>query len=264
METSLAKPPLILDLNPLHSLSIPLCMTTDVMHLAGNISDLLISLWHADMDIGPGDDKSTWDWAIFKDKDLWTSHGKDVAAAGSFLPGSYDHKPHNIAEKINTQYKTWEFQMYMFGIAPILLYGILPMKYWFHYCQLVRGFQIICQYSLTHEQLKDVHTLLCMCLATELQAFLLPTLPRPHLLCLSRCPPGHSPSSRGLSKRTSHLLCTMDHGANDQQLRSTNLSTIQTICQPCSRGHLLLPSQYPALHHARAQLPPQSTPPWLH
>ena len=161
-ETSLTKPPLILGLNPLHSLGVPLCMTTDVMHLAGNISDLLISLWRADMDVGPGDDKSTWDWAIFRDEDLWTSHGKDVAAAGSFLPGSYDRKPHNITEKINTQYKTWEFQLYTFSIAPILLYGILPMKYWSHYCQLVRGFQIICQYSLTHEQLEDAHTLLCV------------------------------------------------------------------------------------------------------
>jgi hypothetical protein len=138
-------------------------MTTDVTHLAGNILDLLISLWRADMDVGPGDDKSTWDWAIFKDGGLWaSSDGKDVAAAGSFLPGSYDHKSHNISKKINIQYKTWEFQLYTFGIAPILLYGILPMKYWSHYCQLVHGFQMICQYSLTHEQLEDAHTLFCV------------------------------------------------------------------------------------------------------
>ena len=62
----------------------------------------------------------------------------------------------------NTQYKTWEFQLYTFVIAPILLYGILPTKYWSHYCQLVRGFQIICQYSLIHKQLKDAHTLFCV------------------------------------------------------------------------------------------------------
>lgn len=160
-KTGLTKPPLILGLNPLRSLGVPLSMTTDIMHLAGNISDLLISLWRGNMDVGPTDDKSTWDWAILKDEDLWASHGREVAAAGSFLPGSYDRKPRNIAEKINTQYKTWEFQLYTFGIAPILLYGILPSKYWSHFCQLVRGFQIVCQHSATHQQLQDAHALLC-------------------------------------------------------------------------------------------------------
>lgn len=161
-ETGLTKPPLILGLNPSRSLGIPLCITTDIMHLARNISDLLISLWHGDMDIGPDNDKSTWDWAILRDKDIWMSHGKDVAATGSFLPGSYDRKPWGITKKINTQCKTWEFQLYTFGIALILLYSILPLKYWSHYCQLICGFQILCQYSLTHEQLEDAHTLLCV------------------------------------------------------------------------------------------------------
>lgn len=161
-ETGLTKPPLILGLSPACSLGIPLCMTTDVMHLAGNISDLLISLWRGEIDVAPSDDKNTWDWAIFRDNDRWASHGRDVAAVGSFLPGSFDRKPRNIAEKINTQYKTWEFQLYMFGLAPILLYGILPSKYWSHFCKLVRGFQIVCQHSLTHKQLEDAHNLLCV------------------------------------------------------------------------------------------------------
>jgi hypothetical protein len=55
-----------------------------------------------------------------------TTHGQDVASAGKFLPSSYDHKPRNIAEKINSHYKTWEFQVYTFGIPPILLYNTLP------------------------------------------------------------------------------------------------------------------------------------------
>ena len=82
-ETGLTKPPLILGLDPSHLLGVPLCMTTDIMHLAGNISDLLISLWCGEMDIGPGDDKSTWEWAVFRDENLWVSHGEDIAAAGS-------------------------------------------------------------------------------------------------------------------------------------------------------------------------------------
>ena len=64
------------------------------------------------------------------------------------------------------EYKTWEFQLYMFSIASILLYSILPLKYWSHYCQLIHGFQIVCQYSLIHEQLKDAHALLCVWNAT--------------------------------------------------------------------------------------------------
>ena len=160
-ETGLTKPSLILGLDCAHSLGVPLCMTTDIMHLASNILDLLIFLWHGEMDVSGNDDKSTWDWAVLRDEARWVSHGQDVAAAGHLLPGSYDRKPRNLAEKINMQYKTWEFQLYTFGLAPVLLYGILPMKYWSHFCLLVRGFQIMCQHSLTHEQLQDAHALLC-------------------------------------------------------------------------------------------------------
>jgi len=39
-ETGITKPLLILDLNPSRSLGVPYCMTTDIMHLAGNLSDL--------------------------------------------------------------------------------------------------------------------------------------------------------------------------------------------------------------------------------
>ena len=81
-------------------------MTTDLMHLAGNLSDLLISLWHGNMECGRTDDKNSWDWAVFHDEDTWTAHRKAVEDAGIFIPGSFDRKPHNIADKINTDYKT--------------------------------------------------------------------------------------------------------------------------------------------------------------
>ncbi|KAG2747613.1 hypothetical protein P692DRAFT_201806426 [Suillus brevipes Sb2] len=35
-------------------------------------------------------------------------------------------KPRNIMEKHNMSYKTWEFQLYTFGLTPSLLYGTLP------------------------------------------------------------------------------------------------------------------------------------------
>ena len=160
-ETGLTKPPLILGLHPKYSLGVPLCMTTDIMHLAGNLSDILLSLWRGTLTASGNDDKATWDWAVLRDNETWANHGKLVEDAGQHLPGSFDRKPRNIAEKINTQYKTWEFHLYTFGYAPILLYGLLPLKYWKNFCKLVRGFQVMSQHSLTQQQLRDAHILLC-------------------------------------------------------------------------------------------------------
>ena len=133
-ETGLTKSPLIIGLKPACLLGVPLCMTTDIMHLVGNVSDLLISLWRGEIDAAPGYNKTTWEWAVLRNETVWASHGQGVVAARSFLPGSYDRKPCNIVEKINTQYKTWEFQLYTFGIALVLLYDVLPSKYWSHFC----------------------------------------------------------------------------------------------------------------------------------
>ncbi|KAG2082732.1 uncharacterized protein F5147DRAFT_748992 [Suillus discolor] len=151
-ETGLTKPLLIL---------IPHCMTTNVMHLAGNLSELLLGLWRATIDCGPSNNTNTWDWAVLKDGEVWDTHGKEVEWAGPYLPGSFDRKPRNIAEKLNTGYKTWEFQVYTFGLGPTLLHGILPELYWANYCKLVRGFQLMCQHSITAEDLTNTHILLC-------------------------------------------------------------------------------------------------------
>jgi hypothetical protein len=124
--TGITKPPLILGLKPTHCLGVPHCMTADIMHIAGNLSDLNISLWRGTMDCGPLDDVDRWDWAIFKDQDAWEAHGRLVEVAGPYLPGSFDRKPWNIAKKLNTSYKTWEFQLYTFGLGPALLYSVLP------------------------------------------------------------------------------------------------------------------------------------------
>ncbi|KIK73653.1 hypothetical protein PAXRUDRAFT_177850, partial [Paxillus rubicundulus Ve08.2h10] len=133
---------------------------TDIMHLAGNISDLLITLWCGTMDCGVNNNTDSWDWTVLKDPDVWIEHGKDISEAGYHLPRSYDHKPCNIAEKINSQYKTWEFQLYTFGITPGLLHGILLQPYWENFCKLVRGFQIMCQHHIMQAELKDAHALL--------------------------------------------------------------------------------------------------------
>ncbi|KAF9220546.1 hypothetical protein BS17DRAFT_714109 [Gyrodon lividus] len=143
METGITKTPLILGLEPSHSLGVPICMTTDIMHLAGNISDLLISLWHGMITCAPSDDINTWEWAVLRGKDAFPAHGAAVGDSGHHLPGSFNTKPFNLAEKINTDYKTWEFQLYTFGLGPALLYNILPQQYLSNYCKLVHAFQIM-------------------------------------------------------------------------------------------------------------------------
>jgi hypothetical protein len=60
-ETGITRPPLILGLKPSRCLGIPHCMTTDIMHLAGNLSDLLVALWRGTIDCGITDDVATWD-----------------------------------------------------------------------------------------------------------------------------------------------------------------------------------------------------------
>lgn len=159
--TGLTKPPLILGLSPSRSLGIPFSVTPDIMHLVANLADLMLSLWRGTIKCDRTDDKNTWDWAVFRNGDLWDEHGELVASAGHHLPGSFDRKPRNIAEKINTQYKTWEYQLYMYGIAPALLYNILPRKYWQNLCKLVRGMQLMCQHSITSQQVQEAHMLLC-------------------------------------------------------------------------------------------------------
>ena len=160
-ETGITKPPLILGLEPSRSLGVPLCMTTDLMHLASNLSDLLISLWRGNMECGRTDDKNSWDWAVFHDEDTWTAHGKAVEEAGMFIPGSFDRKPRNIADKINMDYKTWEFHLYIFGLAPALLYGVLPERYWINFCKLVCGIQIMSQHVISKQDLEHAYVLLC-------------------------------------------------------------------------------------------------------
>ncbi|KIJ07609.1 hypothetical protein PAXINDRAFT_90134 [Paxillus involutus ATCC 200175] len=131
------------------------------MHLAGNLSDLLILLWRGMIDCDATDAINSWDWAVLSDGTIWDTYGVSVHEAGSHLPGSFGTRPRNIAEKLTSGYKTWEFQLHMFGLGPILLYNILPDAYFANYCKLAQGFQIMCQHSITTESLVSAQSLLC-------------------------------------------------------------------------------------------------------
>ncbi|KAG0691628.1 hypothetical protein DFH29DRAFT_819272, partial [Suillus ampliporus] len=85
-------------------------------------------------------------------------HGAAVAAAGQYLPGSFDRKPRDPAQKINTGYKTWEFQIYIFGLGPALLFNVLPQPYWHNYCRVMRAFCLINQHSISVADLQAAHT----------------------------------------------------------------------------------------------------------
>jgi hypothetical protein len=159
-ETGITKVLLILGLTPSRSLGVPLCMTSNIMHLAANITDLLISLWRGLITCSPTDDIATWDWAVLRNEAIWQAHGRVVEEAGQYIPGSFDTKPRNIAEKINTDYKTWEFHLYTFGLAPALLQYILPDRYWKNFCKLIQGFRIMAQHAIKHEDVIKAWVLL--------------------------------------------------------------------------------------------------------
>ena len=128
------------------------------MHLVVlNISNLLISLWHTTVDCTKPDDKSTWDWAVFKSINIWKEHGEAVAKTLHFLPSSFDRPPRNIAEKLTSGYKAWEFLLYLYGLGPGLLYNVLPDPYYSNYCKLVYGMRLINQHSISLDNVRDAN-----------------------------------------------------------------------------------------------------------
>ena len=77
-----------------------------------------------------------------------------------YLPGSFDHPPHNPAKKINSKYKAWEYLMYIFRLGPGLFYGVLPKQYWKNLCWLVCGICQAYQSKILLSSLKDLHQFL--------------------------------------------------------------------------------------------------------
>ena len=159
-ETGITKPSIFSGLPPKRMLGIPGCFPADLMHLISlNLTDLLIKLWRGTIDCELSDDRETWDWAVLQG-DTWKDHGKSVADATPYLPGSFDRPPRNPAEKISSGYKAWEYLIYIFVLGPALLHGVLPDKYWRNYCKLVKGIRLIHQCHITREQLREAHEIL--------------------------------------------------------------------------------------------------------
>ncbi|KAH8100778.1 hypothetical protein BXZ70DRAFT_892365 [Cristinia sonorae] len=139
------------------------------MHHILNITDLFSALWRGTLYAEEGDDKSAWDFAVFRDQKVWKDHGAAVAAATPYFPGSFDRPPRNPAEKISSGYKAWEFLLWFFVLGPGHFRAYLPKKYWQHFCQLVFAIRIVQQRTVTHEQLIEAHqALVQFCIDFEL------------------------------------------------------------------------------------------------
>jgi hypothetical protein len=102
------------------------------------------------------DSKENWDWAVLTG-DIWKQHGQAVADATPYLPGSFDRPPRNPAEKISSGYKAWEWLLYMVGLAPALLCGVLPDKYWVHFCKGASVIRCFHQRKIPRQQLVQSH-----------------------------------------------------------------------------------------------------------
>ncbi|KAF8592803.1 hypothetical protein K439DRAFT_1650261 [Ramaria rubella] len=89
-------------------------ITGPLLYLAA-LCDLLVPLWHGQFHCTATDSVETWPWAV------------------------------------NTGYKAKEWQGHLYGLAPALLYGILPDNIWENFCLLVHAIQILHQHSIPYE-----------------------------------------------------------------------------------------------------------------
>lgn len=159
LETGLCKQTILSGLQ--EGLGIPNIFPLDIMHLINlNDPDLFLGLWHGTVKVYPPDRLELWDWRVLVGK-VWQAHGKTVAMATPFIPSSFGRAPQNPAEKINSGYKAWEFQVYLFGLGPALLRHILPKKYWINFCKYVSGVCLLQQWVISPADLQHGHRLLC-------------------------------------------------------------------------------------------------------
>ncbi|KAJ7572454.1 hypothetical protein C8J56DRAFT_751568, partial [Mycena floridula] len=77
-----------------------------------------------------------------------------------YLPGSFDKAPWNLAEKISSGYKAWEFLIYFFVLGPAVFYNVLPDIYWRHYCKAVQAIWLQLQEEITQDDVVAADSLL--------------------------------------------------------------------------------------------------------
>jgi hypothetical protein len=132
------------------------------MHLSVlNDPNLFIKLFTGKLNVYEPDDRDDWDWAIFYCRPkLWSVHSKTVPRSVLFIPLSFGCAPRDPSKKLNSGYKAWEFQIYVYGLCPTLLHHLLPQQYWHNFCRLVTGIQILQCPHITKDNLLLGHNLL--------------------------------------------------------------------------------------------------------
>ncbi|KAG6807256.1 hypothetical protein H0H92_008224, partial [Tricholoma furcatifolium] len=155
--TGIVKPSLSLALDPRHVLPPSRCYGPDIMHLLClNIPDIMIPLWRGTLAHNEANDPiQNWPWAVLASDETWHRHGAAVAACRPFLPSSFDRAPRNPALKLNSGFKAWEFQLYIYVLGPGLFYNLLPPPYYENLCDLVAGVRILNQHKISIEQLQE-------------------------------------------------------------------------------------------------------------
>ncbi|KAF7371937.1 hypothetical protein MVEN_00051600 [Mycena venus] len=156
--TGICKPSLFSALPRKHRLGIPGCFPADIMHLGMNWTDVVLSLFRGTIQCEKPDSKDSWDFAVLVG-DVWKAHGKEVADATPYLPGSFDRPPRNPAEKMSSGYKAWEFLLYVVGLGPALFYKVLPYEHYRHFCKGAAVFRCFGQYRIPVEMLRQCHKL---------------------------------------------------------------------------------------------------------
>ncbi len=107
------------------------------MHLVLNLGQLLVGLWQGTIEHSNNDDPSTWPFAVLHGNDLWQAHGAAVAAAHLYILTCVESQtPRNLAKKISSGYKAIKYLLYIFCLCPALLYGSLPLDFYYHFCKL--------------------------------------------------------------------------------------------------------------------------------
>ncbi|KAF8269035.1 hypothetical protein EI94DRAFT_1538250, partial [Lactarius quietus] len=107
------------------------------------------------------DDKASWDWAIFWRKPkLWSTHGETIARSVPFIPSLFGHALQDPSKSINTNYRAWEFQIYIYGLCLTQLWHILPERYWCNFCRLVASICLLQHPCISQQELIYGHNLL--------------------------------------------------------------------------------------------------------
>ncbi|OSD00951.1 hypothetical protein PYCCODRAFT_1370050 [Trametes coccinea BRFM310] len=127
-------------------------------HVSLNLGDLLIPLLRGTFRCEKTDSVDSWDWACLSSEVAWKAHGDLVAAAGTCLPASFGCFPRNPAEKINSGYKAWEYQYYIFGLLPGLLWSLWDPIYHRHFCKLVSGVRTALMLVIPVKKRRVAHT----------------------------------------------------------------------------------------------------------